>query len=942
MDSESGLGEDLPCTDPLFLQNLCDTLALSHPREGIYQFFDLKEEAFYSLFFDLSFLQESFHFRCLRRARILAHALVNDEGQWDQDKLVFILSLLEKEGQIFYAEGLSDAWQIEHVLHILRQFLRPQLQKEILAFTAPLCHLWAEALVRDTLGSLSADQVISDTHVRRAVLISCLHPLRQTLGSCFATAPSILIQREQLEMFLNDMKQLLSTGQLKRTFGGVEYAVPLSPTMGGADLHKEILSIQAQFSPGLIEACIAIGTISAQDSWKQKVSLLARQLQPYLKQPVTVRRFIHEILLSQFQMTEENLSQAEFLERSHAKRLKSSTLMFDPAASKQLEWVHRFRKKEKLACAAYQGICDCALLRAWEYTLASFSEVKLEFASWNLYTSLGLNPDAKGGLGSIIYEKIDEKIKSANQKIQEYQQEYELAFDQLRATEILLKQASSEAQIRRLQAEYRSRGYHMRAMQDMRDQTYSEGSLYSNLPTFLIQQYTERFPLYFQEIYDASMQEFKSDVYEDSPAGFRLVYKHGRTDPFLWTLIYEADQYIDALIDFFQTTEREIASLCGWEGGELEIFRLTSEIILHLRTPLFLESALERVKAAHQKLPSHAKSEGDVKPWGYLSGGTLTTLFKTYCRRSKDFSTEGKWVENESELLIFLLDTLKQLPPIETDPLIENPRRGMLMTSPTHAFILYPGMKEFRQGWQEEGFTYTWVRDQVFLPTLQFYEHCALNTLEQQFLLDEFCRQLPPLVSHRVQRGFIVQDSSMPVPLFRQAILSLLSDNSLKWADEIDSFLYESLPVVSGKEFKIYLRRLFSDRMDASLEKALLTFPDVPAPLMRAKTVRNAAKALHLRAHPRLTLSFDLHQEVANHARYIGLAPPTPLLFADSNWNTYLFGFVVNPGTSRLELWRLDKTATQGAPMSAWRQWLDGTEKSPWVVFTNPSEWTKL
>jgi hypothetical protein len=942
MDSESSPGSDLPCTDPLFLQNLCDALALAHPPQGVYQFFDLKEEAFYSLFFDLSGLQESFHFRCLRRARILAHALIDDDGQWDELKLLSLIPLLETGGWIVYAEGLSDAWQTEHVLGVLRQLTQTEIQKEILGFSAPLCHLWAEDLVRQTLGNVSPEQSISDVHIRRAVLTSCLHPLRQSLGSCFATAPAILIQREQLEMFLSDLKQLLFTGQLKRTFGGVEYAVPLSPTMGGADLHKEIAGMQAQFSPGLIAASTAIGLITDQDAWKHKVDVLARLLQPHLKQSITVGGFIHEILLSQFQMTEESLRQAELLERSHVKRLQSSSLMADPGASKKLELAYRFRKKEKLACAAFQGMCDNALLRAWEYTLASFSEVKLEFAQWNLYTSLGLNPDAKGGIGAVIYQQIDEKIKSANQKIQEYQQEYELAFDQLRATEILLKQASSEAQIRRLQAEYRSRGYHMRAVQDMRDQIYSEGSRYSNLPTFLIQHYTERFPLYFQEIYDASMQEFKGEVYEDSPAGFRLVYKHGRSDPYLWTLIYDSEQYIDALIDFFNSTEREIAALCGWEGGEQEIFRLTSEIILHLRSASFLESACERVKEAHHKLPVQAKTEGEAKPWGYLSGGTLTTLFKTYCRRAKEFSAEGKWVENESELLIFLLDTLKQLPPIEADPLIQNVRRGMLITSPTHAFTLYPGMKEFRQGWQEEGFTYTWVRDQVFLPTHQFYEHCALNRGEQQFLLDEFSRQLPPLLSHQVQRGFTPQDSAMPIHTFRHAVLSLLSEDSRKWADEIDSFLYESLPIVSGKEFKIYLRRLFSDRMDDNLERALHTFPDAPEPYMRAKAVKEAAKGLYLRAYPQLTLSFDLHQVVANHARYIGLAPPTPLLFADSNWSTYLFGFVVNPGTSRLELWRLDKTASRGSPMSAWRHWLDGSEKSPWVVFTKPSEWTQL
>ena len=231
------------------------------------------------------------------------------------------------------------------------------------------------------------------------------------------------------------------------------------------------------------------------------------------------------------------------------------------------------RQKEKESRAAFKGVCDNSLSRAWEFTIASFSEVKMEFSRWNLYSSLGLAPQERGGNWRGDPSKNRRKDQGDQQKIQEYQTQYEIAFDQVRATEALLRNASSESDARRLQAEYQSRAYHMRSCLEMRDAVYSKGSNYSNLFSFLVKQYDEKFPEYFQEIYDAEMQDFQGDLYEDSPAGFRLVYKHGRPDPSLWTLIYKADQYIDSLLDFFSATESQIAAACEWEWGRQRGFR---------------------------------------------------------------------------------------------------------------------------------------------------------------------------------------------------------------------------------------------------------------------------------------------------------------------------------------------------------------------------------
>ncbi|MBI2811591.1 MAG: hypothetical protein HYX67_12305, partial [Candidatus Melainabacteria bacterium] len=632
----------LPCTDPQFLNRVFLHVLEKQKEHPLVQLYDLENEARLSLLFDQSSLQEGFRFRALNRARRLALALLDERGEVNKDFLKKITALHESAGALFYPEGFCDSKVYEHVLHFLRALGSDEVQKSLKRFQRPLCHKWAEKLVLQTLGIYHYNGV-SDAQVRAAVLCACLTPLRQNVGSCFATAPAILVQRENVLLFLDDLYQLLTTGKLKRVFGGIEYAVPLSPSTGIGDLKKNLIAgeLRAGHSPGLVAALREADISVTAEQLQEKIQSLAAG-----KKQLAVEELIHRVLLEKSSLTEKDLENAHNLEFAQ----------IQGAHSRKLEQIDAFRQKEKDVRAAFKGICDNALLKAWEFTLASFSEVKMEFSRWNLYSSLGLAPEEPGGIGAVIYRQIDDKIKEINQKIEELQKQYEIAFDQVRATELLLRNAGSESDARRLQAEHQSRAYHMRACQEMRDTVYTKGSHFSNLLSFLIKQYDEKFPEYFQEIYDAEMQEFEGDIYDDSPAGFRLVYKHGRTDPSLWTLIYDADQYIDALARFFSATENEISATCEWEECRQEILQITSLVISHLRTQSFLESALKRMSKAHQYA-------SDKKPWAYTSGGTMTTLLKTYYCREAEFTTEEKWVENESELLIFLLDTLKNLPP---------------------------------------------------------------------------------------------------------------------------------------------------------------------------------------------------------------------------------------------------------------------------------------
>ncbi len=878
---------------------------------------DLKEEAKSSFLYDEMGIQDSYSFRLQRRAVLLSKYLINDKGKLETEKLDQVISLFEKTGFIFSPQGFCDGIFSSHILFVLKK-LRNDSSFYLLfqKFQTPLCHAWAEELVLASMGDFDA-KAVSETHIKRAVLSACLTCLRQNVGSCFATAPAILIQQEQLEQLLKDLYELLMTGKLKRTFLGVESSVPLSPSAGGGDLYRKV-NYREDLSryPGFKSAFARL--------IPQEEKLHKFFTDVFGKNKVCqVGELIHNTLLLHFDLKEEDLDRYQEMESSFLKSKEFLGGVKKGKSSSKTALCEEMLSQEKKVRAAFKSSTDHALLKAWEFTLASFSEIKMEFSRFNLYSSLGLHAEEKGGIGEVIYHALQKQLDVDQAKLHQYDQDYQIAYDQVRATEALLKNASSESDARRLQAEFTSRAYHMRACLELRDKFYGNVSQYTTFYTGLLKAYDAKFPEYFQEIYDAELHDVSYQEYEDSPAGFRLVYKHGRSNAFLWTMIYNAEGYIDALVDFFLLVEPQIAAEFSWELAEKVLMEITTLIVSHIRSPEFLESALRRMVKIHGE-------RGEMgTPWAYVSGGSMSILLQTYYKKETPITQESKKIENPIDLLIFLLDTLKAVP-------LASENKKLLMSSPSHAFTLIPSLELFQKGWQDDLFTYTWVRDKVMLPRKEFYEAMILSSSEQAFLLEVFGLKLPIEMGHLLHKVPCIQESS--IKAFRDSILELFPRIPL--ADVLDSFLYEMTPLVSGSDWKYLVKNLLSDLDVSNLETLLESYPDEPSDVMSAKEIRERAKAFYLLSKNSLVFSFDLHQAIAQKAESLRLAPPQPLLFADTNWSQFYFGFMVNPGTGSLEFWRMQPAYGIAFPMSSWNKWFNEKTAATWNICIRPFEYS--
>jgi hypothetical protein len=914
---------------------------------------------------DKTDIQEGCNFRATRRAREIAMLVVDEYGEVNSEAVGKAIDILQEHLYSLGEGRQHDIVRQEHMLNVLRLLrANEEYQRLIKRVNKPSAHKIKEKVIRDTL-SLEEKVVITNAHARQAVLAAWLAYLRQNVGSCFATAPAIIIHGEQPERFLNDIIEMMAAGRIKRTFGGVEYSVPFSSSCGSGDLKRPfVLRVDVPVGRclGIVYALQSAGIIQEELTEKelfQKMQEVILERYSFTKDKnktlvVTSDEVIRKVLLHHNEITEEDIYEYEN---------KPKAMLFSrPIGVLKKETSERckvFLQQYELGKRAFKRVTENALLKSWEYTLASFAETKATFSRWNLYSSLGLSPDDESGIGKCIFDKIKEKFEHAKNVAHEVHEKYEEIFVQVKYLEGRINRATTEDELKWMKGEYQNGVSEMNYYLDMRDAAQYRSQQWAHMFDFLVSQYDMKFKEYFQEIYDADMHDITADIYDDSPAGFRLIYKHGRTNTSVWTKIEDASLFVQNLSDFFTRTENEIVSLPEMKGLEQDFSDIITVIVNHIMTNDFLESALYRMAAAHGgKIvaePLKNMDKVDKKPWVYTSGGTMNHLVSCYYSREDLPTEEKKNVDRVEDLCAFLIDAVKAFPEDVRRAIINNPEKSMLMFSPTHAFVFKPGRSLFMDGWSDAGRSYTWVRDAILIPQRNYIKNLRLDASMVGVLLEEIARR----VFEPYRKSFLGATTKLradkKVDQFRDELVDIIKNDGRFYLqgqmivspDEIDSLLFSLLPMNLGgaigerihsvidkltifEEEQQQMHEIFEGFAHSLSSYAVIT----------AKQAYNIIKAVVVLVLGDVSSEHNIHREVRQKMREVGLAMPEPVIFADTNWAKEYFAFVVNPGSLELELWSVDETGSEGRPMASWKKWVDGTaEKAVWGIYTEPSEY---
>lgn len=864
--------------------------------------------------FDETKIQESWSWRNVSMGRSLALFLINSKGEVDRKALFSAIETLRSHLYSLHPGREYDAPRMRHLLRTLTTFYEnEELIYALKRVQAPTNHLGADALIAATM-QLPSGKPILDRHAKQAALAALLTPLRQNVGSCFATAPAIMIQQEQPLQFLADISQLFAIGGLRRTILGVEHSVPLCNHSGNGNLFYPIYPflfgempwVVLGRAPGLIAAFKAAGL-------KKKCSTL-----------------LEESFLA-------NVDPEPF---------------FVTTADEIIRSIIKTPTRITAAISAFNSLTDNALLKAWEFTVASFAEAKADFTKWNLYASLGVKMEEPFGIGESLHRLMQGMIDQINDQIAETQSRYDHTFAQVKYLEGKLRSVTTEKELNWTRANYQVQKNELdRAIND-HDRAHDAAGVINSLYPFLIKFYSEKFIDYFQEVYDAQMHDMTTTIYDDSPAGFRLLYKHGRVNTALWTLIYTPDEYIDSLCSFFIATEGELSSMKEMEGLERELPHIVTTIITTIRSAQFLENSFHRLAKTYGEPlidnPLDKLNQIKRKPWAYTSGGTMGTLTSCYYELEDQPMSSTRWAESEMELLVFYLDTLKELPISTQHRFFENPDYSMLAFSPTHAFLLKPGYEPFRQGWDNDAYTYTWVRDHWVVPMQAFLD---MNKLDKQMcncLINSLLKEVPKGYHHVVQKAAERLTSKIRAPDFRKSVVEILGYE--KWlkghlslfTDALDQMIYRSLPFFHESELEGRLRTIFDriDEVDTNTTLAHLSKLEIQKhSLLSAQDLRLIAQKLIAFTLKSTRSHIAFPQKILEEMQKCGFAYPAPIIFADTNWVRKRFGFVVGPATEELELWTFDEIGSDGKPLTIWNHYLNGSSKDEWGVYTKSTQY---
>jgi hypothetical protein len=353
------------------------------------------------------------------------------------------------------------------------------------------------------------------------------------------------------------------------------------------------------------------------------------------------------------------------------------------------------------------------LMKSYEFTTAGLADYEVGFSKWNFHIALGLDHEASGGIGKIIYNILDAKLKVSNEKLEIWKEDIDHLERSLDIDEASFRSAST---IDRMQSIKRAASAKNRYLGKMVDD-YEEEAKFTNkisvLYKFFVEQYLLLFPHYFQELYDPEIFG-DGDIMEDKPAGFRLVYKHGRSDPKTWSYVTNDQEYIAFIKDFILSTEQILISLKRGEGLEKEIESIITQIMVALDSQLFLNEQKERIEQMHKK---HLGEQNNILPYAYVAGGNFESYINTYLLKINPVEKERISAESPFDLCYHLIEFFKDSNKIDRNPYLNDPFAPLMVVNDTHAFNLLPGQKIFKEAWMNSANTYTYIRDTLMQET---------------------------------------------------------------------------------------------------------------------------------------------------------------------------------------------------------------------------------
>lgn len=765
-------------------------------------------------------------------------------------------------------------------------------------------------MIQESLQSFANSFDTTKQQVKAAILASWFFRMRQQVGSCFSTALAIHIQAEQPLNFIKGLVELVSTGKLVRVVDGHEFFVPLIPESGLGSINNVISNSSSTMSRILTSPLFSDLFLSVNANYHAEYS---------------------KIVADQSRL-QSVLAQLSALGANISIRLLLETIV-------KIMFPNQ-KELEGLITRAFISLADIALLRTWDYTLASFSDSSGSLTQKIVYIALGWNSSQKEGVGKVLQQTISALFDAQDKKLKELRDVYHSMQSAADASAAMMRSASSYENMKSASRSYSARTMSMSSIESEFQQERNKSECLSDLFNHLTDEVLVSLPSHFAEIYHVPNDTYTlSSIIADSPARFRLVSKQN-TSRGEWKKIQTPKEFINSISEFFRSIETDVIDRINNKFSTNvsdEISECFQSITQHMYGRTFIEYAFLRIAHNYEvKIPIDVTNKIEwlsaqgIAPWSLPSGGSPNILLSSYYFQSSpppSVSTEILFPIDVFKLSVLAAKKYKQ-----SDFFLQEDinRLGyMIAASPNHVFRTMVNHFLDIQKLPIES---------IDMP-IQTYMDSIIDSMRFPLFNDDQVLEIIDVI----QQEFHLRIKTIPkgsllinvVDNLKQVISQEFDVAHAKYV--VESAVLQCLPFVDTSSGTWILNNIIQPlctkhKIDFATWKNAFAY--TLQSFSRAHIGSHKMMYAIMDACPVLCSNKDLLGDLCTIMRNAKMLINPPMIFGDLNWDLDYIGLGVSPWTYNPELWICFRHGLKPKPLTLWDKFFTDSENSKdWLVY---------
>lgn len=790
----------------------------------------------------------------------------------------------------FMQKKLNQLKSSEHLIRVLSNIKKPYYESD------------QYDMIKYTL-LLSQETNLHVVQGKAAALAALITPIRQEVGSCFATALAIEIQENQNENFLEIISKIISSGEVSFTYSGTTNKAYISnrPTIAQQAKNSFYIFLKHLEDAKKIPMLRIITGLISEKFSKEEIDEL-------------IDKFI---IKSKRDMDKDDWSTIDLIQHlgKFVENTKSSNNQYVFSTHKHLGGFKR-KSLSDTALLYASSVSNLHISRVFEFALATFSESEGAKLKTAILTSLGFQGRENNTIGDEVFDHIKQRLISVHEDLN-----YNInVYNQLQYTDYLKHQRNNESSASSMGSEAVLFSIH-----NLKNLQNTLTGLYEDI----YHQLSVRAENFFAESYDPHLSSHNTyaGVLEDIPAGFRLMFK-GSAHSTKMSSINTAEEFSKAMHEFIILSTVDIIDEIAGPNSSEEIKNEISEVLNIISQGItgsnFIQKCFENIaNRMNLHLDFHANPKHTIKvmmdknitPWSTPSGGSPINLLKNiYNIQEGLHSSKKSDASSLHEIISFWKETCKKIPST----------RAVIATSPTHVFRLFPNAIQYHDRYELILFDhqdyFPDIIDEYFISFVSDISHKGFKYVFDQVKYTNNFKDLKKSIFSMMEN--VTPDT---YEILMSNIFALSQTLSMRSIINQKNRLAELLYQKSKKSQDIdHMHSIIKDFITSQQNRKCTSYRRLFSFICHHCALITPFEDL-----------FRSLKEIFN-----GFYPEASQILGDTNWACRNIILLRNELSNKQEIWAFDDDYCKGFPLLDWNR-EKNIRSGTWEIFSKPDQYNK-